>query len=97
MIDPKKLEEARLKAGLNRSQLSLRAGLSRNHVHRLEGGTRGAAIPATTLNALAEVLKVEPESLLVDPEEIPTPTPRAKASVPDTPPAEPDPEAWRWG
>lgn len=100
MIDPVKLREAREAAGLNRSQLSKAAGLSRNVAHRLEDGSRGKAVQATTLAAIAEALGVEPESLLYDgTEDPPPPTPRVTAPTNDTATVEPepDPEAWRWG
>jgi transcriptional regulator with XRE-family HTH domain len=101
VIDPRKLREARENAGLNRSQLSKRAGLARNVAHRLEDGSRGTNVTHATLTAIAAVLEVEPDSLLCD--EVPESVPSATPEEPDASAAtatsteEPHPEAWRWG
>lgn len=110
-IDPVALREAREAKGINRSELSRRAGFkSRNYAHRLEEGTRGTNVSAETLDGLAKALEVEPGDLLLadqladDPEEVSSATPTDEAP-PDGGPAvhtatgepEPNPEAWRWG
>lgn len=99
-INPAALRDAREAAGLNRSELSRRAGFkSRNYAHRLEDGLRGSNVSAATLDGLAKALGVKPETLLADdPEEVSSATPRAPASpATATSGEDPNPEAWRWG
>jgi transcriptional regulator with XRE-family HTH domain len=100
-INPQALREAREAAGINRSELSRRAGFkSRNYAHRLEDGARGSNVSAETLEGLSKALGVEPGALLLeDPPDVPS----ATSEEPDAPePAatvtgDPHPEAWRWG
>ena len=66
MLDVKKIQSLRAKAGLSQAEAARRAGLTgRQHWHDIEAGTK-ASITLTTLAKIAKALKVKPKDLLKD-------------------------------
>lgn len=77
---PRRLERARIAAGLNRSQLAIRAGLNPSHVRLIEDGLRGDP-SGTTLAKLAEVLGVSIDWLVRGVGEGPSAAPPAELTI----------------
>jgi transcriptional regulator with XRE-family HTH domain len=72
----RRLQELRVAAGHSQASLAARAGLTRGHVLRIEGGLREPGLAAIV--ALARALKVNP-GVLFEP-----PTTRTKTSTKKT-------------
>jgi transcriptional regulator with XRE-family HTH domain len=65
LVDPARFEAARARARLSVQALAVRAHVATSTIRRIR---RGERILTRSLRALAEVLGVEPDSLLVDDE-----------------------------
>ena len=68
-IDGQKLRHWRIRRHLAQRELALEAGVTTETVNRIERADAPRMVQPRTLRALAEVLDVDPDELLKDPQD----------------------------